>query len=66
MKHDAVGATYYKIKHKGTQEELYAKCDLPVKAEKLCEILGLDEFTAEIISKEEYDRETDDEEGDVE
>lgn len=54
--------TYYKIKHKGTGEEFYAKCDLPVKAEKLCEILGLDEFTAEIISKEEYDRETDDEE----
>lgn len=55
---------YYKIININTGGELYATCDLPVKAEKLCEMLGLDGYRAEAISKEEYFAE--DDEGDEE
>ena len=50
---------YYKIIDISTGDEFYAKCDLPVKADKLCEILGLDGYRAEAISKEEYFAEAD-------
>lgn len=50
--------TYYKIKHKETSEEFYATCEMPIKAEKICEVLGLEDYTAEIVTKEEYERET--------
>ena len=45
---------YYRIININTGDDYYAKCDLPVKADKLCEILGLDGYRAEVISKEEY------------
>lgn len=45
---------YYKIINISTGDDYYAKCDLPVKADKLCKILGLDGYRAETISKEEY------------
>lgn len=50
---------YYKISSKdGT--ELYASVDMNVKPDKLCEILGLDDYTAVEITKEEYDENTED------
>lgn len=52
---------YYRIINISTGDDYYAKCDLPVKANKLCEILGLDDYRAEAISKEEYFAEVDDE-----
>lgn len=55
---------YYRIINISTGDDYYAKCDLPVKADKLCEILGLDGYRAEVISKEEYYAEAD--EGDDE
>lgn len=55
---------YYRIINISTGDDYYAKCDLPVKADKLCEILGLDGYRAETISKEEYYAEAD--EGDNE
>ena len=51
---------YYKIINDSTGDELYAKCNLPVKAEKLCDILGVEGYHAESISKEEYDSEAND------
>ena len=50
---------YSKIIDISTGDEFYAKCDLPVKVDKLCEILGLDGYRAEAISKEEYFAEAD-------
>lgn len=55
---------YYRIINISTGDDYYAKCDLPVKADKLCEILGLDGYRAEVISKKEYYAEAD--EGDDE
>lgn len=55
---------YYKIINESTGEDFYAECSLPVKAEKVCDILELDGYRAEAISKEEYDAE--DDEGDDE
>ncbi len=55
---------YYKIINDNTGYEVYAECDLPFKADKLCEFLGLDGYHAETISKEEYYAEVDDEGGD--
>ncbi len=52
---------YYKIINTKTGDDYYAKCDLPVKADKLCELLGLNDYRAETISKEEYYAEADDE-----
>ena len=52
---------YYRIININTGDDYYAKCDLPIKANKLCEILGLDGYRAEAISKEEYFAEVDDE-----
>lgn len=47
---------YYKIIDNETGElECYVKANLPIKAEKLCEILGIaDEFYAEEITEKEY------------
>lgn len=53
---------YYKFINIRTGDDYYAKCDLPVKAEKLCEILGLKGYRAEAISKEEYYSEVGDDE----
>ena len=35
--------------------------DLPIKEEKVCSILGLDGFSAKMITKDEYEKNTDDE-----
>lgn len=52
---------YYKmISIDGT--ELYVSTNLPLKSNKLCEILGLDDYTAVEITKREYDGNTEDEE----
>ena len=52
---------YYKITSiDGT--ELYVSTDLPLKSNKLCEILGLGDYTAVEITKQEYDENTEDEE----
>lgn len=55
---------YYKIINDNTGFEVYVKCDLNFKEDKLCEFLGLDGYHAEAISKEEYYAEADDEGGD--
>lgn len=46
---------YYRIIEISTGEQYLSKANAPVKAEKLCELLGLDGYTAEGITKEEYD-----------
>ena len=52
---------YYKMTSiDGT--ELYVSTNLPLKSNKLCEILGLDDCTAVEITKQEYDENTEDEE----
>lgn len=49
--------TYYKLTCKKDGCVYYASCELPIKPEKICEFIGLDGYTAEIVSKEEYDKE---------
>lgn len=57
----AEGKYYYKATNiDGT--ELYMSIDLPLNPNKLCEILGLDDYTAVEIAKQEYDENTEDEE----
>lgn len=47
---------YYKIINDTTNEtDLYVSVDLPVKPEKLCEILCLNGYRAEPTTKEEYE-----------
>lgn len=58
--------TYYKITHKETGDIYFGSCELPIKAEKLCEVLGLDDYTAEVVTEEEYERQTVDTEGSAE
>lgn len=56
---------YYKMINDSTGEEYYVSCNYPIKAEMLCEFLGLEGYHAESISEEEYRSETcDDCEGD--
>lgn len=52
---------YYKIINIKTGNDYYAKCNLPVKADRLCDILGIKGYRAESISKEEYYLEVGDE-----
>lgn len=53
---------YYRITRKEDEEILFAAVGLPIKAEKLCEFIGLgDGFAAEQISKEEYEAGVDEE-----
>ncbi len=50
---------YYKITSKdGT--ELYSSINMHVDPDELCEILGLNNYTAVEITKEEYDENTED------
>lgn len=51
---------YYKITSID-DTELYVSTDLPLKPNKLCEILGLDDCAAIEITKQEYDENTEDE-----
>lgn len=47
---------YYKIINDNTNEvDCYVSVDLPVKPEKLCEILCLKWYRAEPTTKEEYE-----------
>ena len=52
---------YYKITNIDSTE-LYVSTNLPLKSNKLCEILGLGDYTAVEITKQEYDENTEDEE----
>lgn len=53
---------YYKLIRNDDGEELYVKTDLPIKPEKLCEALSIDDiWRAECITEEEYNFETEDE-----
>ena len=53
---------YYKLIRNDDGEELYVKTDLPIKPEKLCETLSIDDiWHAECITEEEYNSETEDE-----
>lgn len=50
---------YYKITDKDTQQEFYASLNLPVKADKLLKVMGLEDVflnsEVEQITKEEYE-----------
>ena len=53
---------YYKIINSINDETVfYASFDLPVKEEKVCSILGLEGFYAKMITKDEYEKNTDEE-----
>lgn len=53
---------YYKIIDPNDSEtEFYVSVDLPIKEEKVCSFLGLDGFSAKMITKDEYEQNTDDE-----
>ena len=50
---------YYKIINNTTNEvDFYVAVDLPVKPEKLCEILCLNGYRAEPTTKEDYENNT--------
>lgn len=52
---------YYEIIDSTNNETaFYVSIDLPIKEEKVCSILGLDGFQAKMISKDEYEKNTDD------
>ena len=53
---------YYEIKDKETGETAFISAPLPIRQEKLCEFLGLDNFfvCSRTITKQEYDGEIDD------
>ena len=54
---------YYKIIDSNDNEtEFYASVNLPINEEKLCSFLGLDGFSAKMITKDEYEQNTDDSE----
>ena len=54
---------YYKIIDSNDSEtEFYVSVDLPIKEEKVCSFLGLDGFSAKMITKDEYEQNTDDDE----
>lgn len=53
---------YYKIIDSNDNEtEFYVSVDLPIKEEKVCSFLCLDGFSAKMITKDEYEQNTDDE-----
>lgn len=41
--------------HKTEDETIYAKCNIPIKPEKLTNIMGLENHIAELCTKEEYE-----------
>ena len=53
---------YYKIIDSNDNEtEFYVSVDLPIKEEKVCSFIDLDGFSAKMITKDEYEQNTDDE-----
>lgn len=50
---------YYEIINSNNEAVFYASFDLPIKEEKVCSILGLDGFLAKMITKDEYEKNTD-------
>lgn len=51
---------YYKIINDNTGLDVfYVSVDVPIKDEKVCEVLDLKGHHAESISKDEYEREVD-------
>lgn len=52
---------YYELTNCNEDETVYCACDLPVKDEKLPEVLGIDAlgYTARRISKDEYEENAD-------
>lgn len=53
---------YYEIINPINNETVfYVSFDLPVKEEKVCSFLGLNDFHAKMITKDEYEKNTDDE-----
>ena len=51
---------YYRITEIKSGESVLASCSLPIKEEKLCELMGLEGYTAKAISKDEYEEESED------
>lgn len=51
---------YYRLTDTESGECVFASANLPIKAEKFCGFIGLEGYTAEEISKEEYEQESDD------
>lgn len=48
---------YYEIIDSSNNETVfYVSIDLPIKEEKVCSILGLDGFSAKMITKDEYEK----------
>ena len=48
---------YYEIIDSTNNETVfYVSIDLPIKEEKVCSILGLDGFSAKMITKDEYEK----------
>lgn len=48
---------YYRLTNSKTGDEIYAEGDMPIRKDNLLKVLGLEDYTAETITKEEYDRE---------
>lgn len=54
-------AKYYYELSKTGEETIYCAINAPIKEEKLPEIVGLPDYTARQISKEEYEQEAEQE-----
>lgn len=53
---------YYKITDPNDSEtEFFVSVDLAIKEDKVCSFIGLDGFSAKMITKDEYEQNTDDE-----
>ena len=52
---------YYRLTNSKTGDEIYAEGDKPISEEVLLKVLGLENYTAETIKKEDYDKEMEDE-----
>lgn len=51
---------HYKLTHHtdSYKETIYARCNIPIKPEKLKDIMGLENYMVELCTKEEYEQNT--------
>ena len=57
--------TFYKFTHVKSGDVFYGLCNLPIKAEVTKEFFGLDDYSVELISEEEYTKECDEDADDI-
>lgn len=44
--------------HNTENETIFARCNIPIKPEKLKDIMGLENYMVELCTKEEYEQNT--------